>query len=76
MKNKHEFIPCNIPLYAVYEDEGKEFTAPIIGFDVEYFEDGGFNVTAMDMCSDGLIETVASNIIRIQSNPIFLKEGD
>lgn len=78
MNSKHEFIPCNVPLYTVYEDEGKNFTLPIIGFDVEHFENGQIEVSALELFPDGQIEVLdhVSNAIRMQNNPIIEEGGD
>lgn len=66
-----QIIPVNKELYSKYEDDGKEFTIPIVCFALVEYEDGTREVIPMDMDSEGTIDVTNTNLIGIINKPII-----
>lgn len=66
-----QIIPTGRELYSKYEDEGEEFTIPIVCFALIEYENGEREVVPMDMDSVGNIDLLTSNLIDIVDKPII-----
>jgi len=66
-----QIIPTGRELYSKYEDEGEEFTTPIVCFALIEYEDGEREVVPMNIDSVGTIDLLTKNLIEIVDKPII-----